>query len=477
MTAIVVNHSYSYLVPDPGEEEKVVLVADSVTSWEVPGARHSPAFKSHHWDGMIRLLSKKKLQFPSGLVDIVIEAFRVNRIAYQVHDQREYPEVGEKVIELEGVQLRGYQAEAVRAAMQRKRGVISMPPASGKTEVMISLIVSLNRWRALWLTHTRELLEQTYQRFCTRLENHHVRVGKIGEGVWQPEQITVATIQSLSSKSKKKATEKLLKEVQVVVSDECHRSPASTWHTLLMSCDAPFRFGCSATALERNDGSDLYLIASTGDTIYELTVRQGKELGIFVLPRLVFVDYDPTGFTSPKGRLFGAWQDVYARGISRNDKRNDAILKVCQRCVEQQRVVLLLVRSIGHGYELEQRLLKWFDYGRHVTFIHGSDPSIARREAISALRSGVCRVLIATSILDEGADIPEVDAVIIAAGGKSAIKAIQRAGRGMRKQEGKDLVVYDFTDRFHPVLLRHSLSRRKTYESYIDAKAEDLELF
>jgi superfamily II DNA or RNA helicase len=80
--------------------------------------------------------------------------------------------------------------------------------------------------------------------------------------------------------------------------------------------------------------------------------------------------------------------------------------------------------------------------------------------------------LIASSILDEGADVPEIDTVVIASAGKSAIKGIQRIGRGMRRMAGKELVVYDFVDRHAPVLLRHSKMRKRVYQQFSSTKAE-----
>jgi superfamily II DNA or RNA helicase len=85
-------------------------------------------------------------------------------------------------------------------------------------------------------------------------------------------------------------------------------------------------------------------------------------------------------------------------------------------------------------------------------------------------------VFIASPIFDEGIDVPRVDTVILACGGKSYVKLLQRIGRGMRKKDdGKnELIIIDFIDDTNKYLLKHSDRRIKTYVSEgFDAKVVD----
>ena len=73
-------------------------------------------------------------------------------------------------------------------------------------------------------------------------------------------------------------------------------------------------------------------------------------------------------------------------------------------------------------------------------------------------------MVICSSIWDEGVDIPNLDAIIVAGGGMSEIKAIQKVGRGLRKTATKDSVqVIDFSDLSHKYLRKHSRERVKAY--------------
>lgn len=64
-----------------------------------------------------------------------------------------------------------------------------------------------------------------------------------------------------------------------------------------------------------------------------------------------------------------------------------------------------------------------------------------QKEIIENFSEGKINILVATSIAEEGLDIPEVDAVIFYEPVPSAIRAIQRAGRTARLSKGKLIII------------------------------------
>ena len=87
-----------------------------------------------------------------------------------------------------------------------------------------------------------------------------------------------------------------------------------------------------------------------------------------------------------------------------------------------------------------------------------------RAEAIEGFKNGTIKCLIATSLADEGADLPRTNVLILVSGGRSEAKTIQRTGRALRVFPGKShATVYDFNDNFHPLAAKHSLRRREIY--------------
>jgi superfamily II DNA or RNA helicase len=118
---------------------------------------------------------------------------------------------------------------------------------------------------------------------------------------------------------------------------------------------------------------------------------------------------------------------------------------------------LILVTRIDHGLELQKMI-------EGSVFISGSDTTEFRQETIQKMRESKFGVYIATTIFDEGVDIPSVDTVILAAGGKSHVRLLQRIGRGMRHKEGlNQLIIHDFLDDTNMYLLSHSEERIDTY--------------
>jgi len=93
---------------------------------------------------------------------------------------------------------------------------------------------------------------------------------------------------------------------------------------------------------------------------------------------------------------------------------------------------------------------------------------------LDALRDGSQKVVIATTLADEGLDIPGLDVLILAGGGKSETRALQRIGRALRKTEEKTgAIVVDFLDEAR-FLEDHSQRRLEIYrtEALFDIRIE-----
>jgi superfamily II DNA or RNA helicase len=104
--------------------------------------------------------------------------------------------------------------------------------------------------------------------------------------------------------------------------------------------------------------------------------------------------------------------------------------------------------------------------GIHLPAVQqGSTPLRERDDVIKDLQSGKIKAIIATTIYDEGVDIPNLRSLILAGGGKSTVAQLQRIGRGLRTYVGKDeVLVVDFNDKTGSVLKRHSAARRKVWK-------------
>ncbi len=74
------------------------------------------------------------------------------------------------------------------------------------------------------------------------------------------------------------------------------------------------------------------------------------------------------------------------------------------------------------------------------------------------------RILIGTSLLGEGVDLPAADALVYARGEKAEVTLTQAVYRVGTAHEGKrSAIVVDFADRHHRHLRDHSLERLRLY--------------
>lgn len=115
---------------------------------------------------------------------------------------------------LPGITLRRDQLLILEKALMKQRGFIESPTGSGKTVLISAILKSFPRVPAVVIVHTKDLLDQTIE----VLQQYGLTdVGYIGDGVAQPDRITVGLIQSLYKIEQSEWHNSL----KVVIVDEC----------------------------------------------------------------------------------------------------------------------------------------------------------------------------------------------------------------------------------------------------------------
>ena len=263
-----------------------------------------------------------------------------------------------------------------------------------------------------------------------------------------------ATINTL--RTEKKQIELFLKDIECLVIDEVQHLSKGIYHQIATKCPSPFRYGVSATPLKRGDLGDVYLIADTGEIIAEGDREAIEAEGYLAKPTIFMFNV-----TEPQvGRM--GYQHAYQACIVENDYRNEMIVQAAQKLRQQGCTILILVRLLKHGIILQRRLKS---AELHAVYINGKDSTEKQQHALKGIGKNF-HILIASTILDEGIDLPILDSLICAGGGKSEIKAIQRVGRTLRPKEGNNCVyVVDFKDLTQRHLTQHSAARLAAYEA------------
>jgi superfamily II DNA or RNA helicase len=346
-------------------------------------------------------------------------------------------------------ELRDYQARAVQAAIAFSRGLVELPTGSGKTRVAAALTAAVPiRW--LYVVHRSNLVEQT----ATTMEKVLGEpVGKIAAGTHTIERVTCATYQSLL-RSMGAQSRGAWWEVEGVIGDEVHRAPADGPFEILTGLEnAYYRIGLSATPLARGDGANVLTIGLFGPRIFGVSARPLIERGYLAQGKVSWTRIVHPG-------VGGTWHEVYRELIVDNEERNRTLIELALRA---RPPVLMLVTEVLHGLQLYEALTA--ARGSKVAFVDGSSNAAERLERVRAARNGEVEIIVATSVFDEGVDLPELRSVVVGSAGKSVIRAVQQLGRGTRPAAEKDgFTLYDIADVGQSWLEKHTEERYLAYK-------------
>ena len=148
-------------------------------TFDVPGAKFMPQYRSKYWDGKIRLFNLQKQEIYVGLLDKITSFCKRYNYEYEFENSKFYglPYQETESISYEGVKdyltgiskykPRDYQIEGVFDALQKNRRLIISPTGSGKS-LMIYAITRYHKEygrSTLIIVPTTSLVEQMYKDF------------------------------------------------------------------------------------------------------------------------------------------------------------------------------------------------------------------------------------------------------------------------------------------------------------------------
>lgn len=243
-----------------------------------------------------------------------------------------------------------------------------------------------------------------------------------------------------------------------VILEEAHEASGNSYFEILKHCkNAHYRLALTATPFMKDDEeSNMRLMACSGPIAIKVTEQMLIDRGILAQPHFKFIQLR----FKPKNLMrHTAWQAAYRIGIVENEYRNAAIVDECVRFTEYGLSSMVLIQQTKHGEVLTDAMRK---RGLRVEFIQGEDDQEGRKLALGRLARAEIDVLIGTTILDVGVDVPAVGHVCLAGGGKAEVALRQRIGRGLReKKTGPNLCfVTDFADDFNDHLKTHAKQRQ-----------------
>lgn len=342
------------------------------------------------------------------------------------------------------IPLYDYQQEAVEQAFKKRYGILQAPAGCGKTQMGLALIQRFGV-KALWLTHTKDLLNQSKERAERYMDKS--LMGTITEGkVDIGKGITFATVQTMSKMD--------LSEYRdtwgVIVCDECHRVCCSVNGVAMFECvlnalSCGHKYGLSAT-VHRADGLIKATFAMIGRVVHTV-----PETAVEALVEPVSVCTVQTDAEFPEDAMRDDGSIVWARlinGICADADRNSVI---ANKIIENRdHSCLILSDRLSHLETLMGMLPD--DMRADAVMISGrmtSKRGKAEREAaIEQMRTGEKKYLFSSFNLSrEGLDIPRLERLFLTTPQKDEAVIIQSIGRIARRFEGKAKpVAIDFVD-------------------------------
>jgi superfamily II DNA or RNA helicase len=337
---------------------------------------------------------------------------------------------------LEGIEFRPDQLRAVKQACEAQRGVIVYPTRTGKSILIMGIVSAFPKRKFLLLAHTLVIVSQLQE-----------DVDRFGLS----KRVDVGTVQTWSRKD----PQEFCDQYDGIIIDEAHHITQSDGHytRVIHNMLAPVRLGFTATPPPGKE-EQLVLEGTLGPVVADLSITDAVEMGVLAKPkvRLVRVPY------SEKLRKIRSYSDAYSEGIVHNRARNRLVVKEALELVEKGFSVLIMITNIAHGEELvalADRL-----YGVGLIFVQGSTENEVRTGIRAAMKDKSVKIVIATAVFREGINIPSLNAVINAGGGKSETMTKQISGRPLTVTEGKsEGIIVDFLDLSNNYLTRHTGER------------------
>ena len=427
-------------------------------SFDVPGAKFHPLYKSRMWDGKVRLYSMFTQELYVGLKSY-LERFCEERD--YVIDYSNYVEENDAVtydivrkfcedlnVGSKGkpIQIRDYQFDAVFQAIKDGRRLLLSPTGSGKSLIIYCLI----RWhervgrRQLILVPTTSLVEQMYSDFqdysclngwkasehCHRIYGGHEKSNEYD--------IVISTWQSIY-----KLPKQFFADFKAIYGDEAHLFKAKSLTSILNKCTTtPYRVGTTGTL----DGTHTHKLVLEGlfGPVYKVTTTK-KLINDKTLADLeifnIILEYSDEIKKAQKGKSYQDEMDFLVQHEARNKFiRNLAITQTSNTLVLFQYVE-------KHGKVLKDMITEKA-VNRKVFFVYGGTDTEQREDIRRITETETDAIIVASyGTFSTGINIKNLHNIIFASPSKSRVRNLQSIGRGLRTSESKtSCKLYDIAD-------------------------------
>lgn len=382
---------------------------------------------------------------------------------------------------LSGITLRPEQELAIRRSLRNKRGLIQAATGAGKTYMICGIIQYLKNKLGYYpdtliIVPTQYLMES----FRDSLSSVGIPSRIYNDCRGELSGITVAHPMSINNDIDKGILD--FSNLKVLIGDEAHHASCSTWTKVFDSAiNAEIVLGFSAsivdsrrlpiTKINQLDYDEALVYSSTGDILLDIPTSYYSDGLVLAKCCVARIGNNISEKVSDNKN----WHQIRSIQLE-SDHRSCLTVKCASELLNNGLKSLILINTQKHGF----RLLEMFNsiglsdvvacsYGNSKFYKIEKDEIIQLpSDSMDKFKTGDFKILIGTSHIYEGVDIPNLDAVIMAVVGKKNRRIIQGVGRSLRRtKNGKYAYIVDFVDSGSGVLSYHSISRRKIYHDLI----------
>jgi superfamily II DNA or RNA helicase len=439
--------------------------------FDLPYARHMPAYKLGRWDGTKTYFSIGGTGYLAHL-DIILPIIENDGYDIDVEDLRQHqditftpvtenywadqgktwpkghPEAGTPIV------LRDYQFDVVNKFLENPQSLQEVATGAGKTITTATLSHLCEPYgRTMVIVPNKSLVVQT--------EEDYINLG-LDVGVYFGDRKelnrthTICTWQSLNVLDKKSYDDDTLslaefcEGVNAVIIDEVHQAKAEVLTKLLTQNfkNCPIRWGLTGT-IPKEAWEFQGILASIGPVINRVSAYDLQQKDVLAQLNINILQTNDV-------QVFRSYPEEYSFLVT-DPNRLDWIANKIKE-VSQNGNTLVLINRIDTGNKLIELI-------PDAVFVSGGMKLTDRKDEYDEIKTSSDKIIIATyGVAAVGINIPRIFNLVLIEPGKSFVRVIQSIGRGIRKAEDKDHVeIWDITSACK-YAKRHLTERKKYYK-------------
>jgi superfamily II DNA or RNA helicase len=439
--------------------------------FDLPYARHMPAYKLGRWDGTKTFFGIGGTGYLAHL-DVILPILEDSGYDIEVEDLRHHQRLGFTPITErywadqgktwprghpmagEPIILRDYQYEVINKFLENPQSLQEVATGAGKTITTATLSHLCEPYgRTMVIVPNKSLVVQTEEDY----RNLGLDVGVyFGDRKELGKTHTICTWQSLNSLEKKSYDDETLSlaefcnDVVTVIVDEAHSSKADILLRLLTQNfkNCPIRWGLTGT-IPKEAWEFQSLLASIGPVINQVSAFDLQQKDVLAKLEINILQTNDI-------EVFRNYQEEYTWLVT-DPQRIIWISNKIQE-ISDSGNTLVLVNRIDTGNKITEIL-------KDSVFISGAVKLDDRKEEYDEIKTSDNKIIVATyGVAAVGINIPRIFNLVLLEPGKSFVRVIQSIGRGIRKAEDKDFVqIWDISSTCK-YAKRHLTERKRYYK-------------